>query len=150
MAQQIQLKAKTRVERGKGLVKRLRARGMIPAVIYGTYNPPLNLTIDITDYETAIHHATGENLLVDLQVEQGGQALNRLALIQEVQHHPVTDVVLHIDFHEVSATEKLRTAVPVRATGEPTGVKNGGGILEYVMRELRVECLPRTCRTRSR
>jgi large subunit ribosomal protein L25 len=63
-------------------------------------------------------------------------------LIQEVQHHPYEDTVLHIDFHEVLATEKLRTRVPVRPVGEPAGVKNGGGVLEYVMRELHVECLP--------
>jgi len=75
-------------------------------------------------------------------VDEGGKTNNRLALIQEVQHHPYEDTILHIDFHEVLATEKLRTSVPVRPVGEPSGVKNGGGVLEYVMRELRVECLP--------
>jgi large subunit ribosomal protein L25 len=79
---------------------------------------------------------------VDLQVDEGGTTRNRLALIQEVQHHPYEDTVLHIDFHEVVATEKLRTRVPVRPVGEPAGVKNGGGVLEYVMRDLHVECLP--------
>jgi len=82
-------------------------------------------------------------VLVDLLVEENGQTNNRLALIQEVQHHPFEDVVLHVDFHEVSATEKLRTAVPVRPVGEPAGVKTGGGVLEWVMRELHVECLPK-------
>ena len=79
---------------------------------------------------------------MDLQVDEGGKTNNRLALIQEVQHHPYEDTILHIDFHEVLATEKLRTSVPVRPVGEPAGVKNGGGVLEYVMRELHVECLP--------
>ena len=89
-----------------------------------------------------MHDATSENVLVDLQVDEGGTMKNRLALIQEVQHHPYEDTVLHIDFHEVLATEKLRARVPIRPVGEPAGVKNGGGVLEYVMRELHVECLP--------
>jgi large subunit ribosomal protein L25 len=89
-----------------------------------------------------LQDATSENVLVDLQVDEGGTMKNRLALIQEVQHHPYEDTVLHIDFHEVLATEKLRARVPIRPVGEPAGVKNGGGVLEYVMRELHVECLP--------
>jgi len=79
---------------------------------------------------------------VDLQVEEDGKTNNRLTLIQEVQHHPFEDTILHIDFHEVLATEKLRTSVPVRPIGEPAGVKTGGGVFEFVMRELHVECLP--------
>ncbi len=143
MAKQVQLKAKSRAETGKGRVKQLRSQGVIPGVVYGGHAPPFSIAIDIKDFEKALHHATSENVLVDLQVDEAGKTKNRLALIQEVQHHPVTDQVLHVDFHEVSATEKLRTAVPVRAIGEPAGVKTGGGILEYVMRDLRVECLPK-------
>jgi large subunit ribosomal protein L25 len=143
MAKQVQLKAKTRNVIGKGPVKRLRAGGVVPAVVYGAHAQPLNIAVAFDDLEKVLHHATGENVLVDLQVEDGGQTKNRLALIQEVQHHPVEDLILHVDFHEVSATEKLRTNVPVRPAGEPVGVKTGGGVLEYVMRELRVECLPK-------
>jgi large subunit ribosomal protein L25 len=143
MAKQVQLKAKARSEAGKTRVKKLRDSGLIPAVIYGVHNKPLNLAVAAVELKTALHTGTGENVLVDLLVEEGAQTVNRLALIQEVQHHPVTDAVLHVDFHEVLATEKLRTKVPVRAIGEPAGVKTGGGILEYVMRELHVECLPK-------
>lgn len=143
MAKQVQLKAKSRTGTGKTLVKQLRSQGAIPGVIYGAHTQPFSIAIDMKDFEKALHHATSENVLVDLQVEESGKTKNRLALIQEVQHHPVTDKVLHVDFHEVSATEKLRTSVPVRAIGEPAGVKTGGGILEYVMRDVRVECLPK-------
>jgi large subunit ribosomal protein L25 len=143
MAKQIQLKAKSRGETGRTRVKKLRSGGAIPGIVYGGRTKPVTVAIDAKDFENALHHATSENVLVDLQVEEGGKTSSRLALIQEVQHHPVTDRVLHVDFHEVSATEKLRTSVPVRAVGEPSGVKNGGGILEYVMRDLRVECLPK-------
>jgi large subunit ribosomal protein L25 len=143
MAQQVQLKAKPRTEAGKGPVKRLRSRGLIPGVIYGARMQPVSIAIEAKDLERVLHQATGENVLVDLQLEEAGKTNNRLALIQEVQHHPVEDTILHVDFHEVSATEKLRTAVALRAVGEPEGVKTGGGVLEYVMRELRVECLPK-------
>jgi large subunit ribosomal protein L25 len=142
MAKKLQLKAKTRTESGKGAVKRMRSQGVVPAVIYGPHMKPINLGVAIKELEKVLHSATSENVLVDLQVDEGGKTNNRLALIQEVQHHPYEDTILHIDFHEVLATEKLRTSVPVRPVGEPSGVKNGGGVLEYVMRELRVECLP--------
>jgi len=143
MAQKLQLKAKTRIETGKDAVKRLRVQGVVPAVIYGAHTKPLNVVVAVKDLEKVLHHATGENVLVDLQVDEDGQTKSRLALIQEVQHHPFEDRILHIDFHEVRATEKLRANVPVRPVGEPAGVKTGGGVLEYVMRELRVECLPK-------
>ncbi len=142
MAKQIQLKAITRTERGRSPLKRLRARDVIPAVVYGAHTKPLMIAIATKELEKALH-GTGENVLVDLQVEEDGRTNNRLALIQDVQHHPYQDRILHVDFHEVSATEKLRTNVPVRPVGEPAGVKTGGGVLEFVMRELRVECLPK-------
>ncbi len=142
MAQKVQLNAKTRTETGKGAVKRMRSQGAVPAVIYGAHAKPVNLAIAVEELEKALHDATSENVLVDLMVDEGGKTNKRLALIQEVQHHPYEDTILHIDFHEVVATEKLRANVPVRPIGEPAGVKTGGGILEYVMRELRVECLP--------
>jgi len=143
MAQKLQLKAKTRTETGKDAMKRLRVHGVVPAVIYGAHTKPINVAVAAKDLEKVLHQATGENVLVDLQVDEDGQTKNRLALIQEVQHHPYEDTILHIDFHEVRATEKLRANVSVRPIGEPAGVKTGGGVLEYVMRELRVECLPK-------
>ena len=142
MANKVQLKAKARTEVGRGAVKRLRSQGAVPAVIYGARTKPVNVTVAIEELEKVLHSGTSENVLVDLVVDEGGKTNNRLALIQEVQHHPYEDVILHIDFHEVVATEKLRANVPVRPIGEPAGVKTGGGVLEYVMRELRVECLP--------
>ncbi len=143
MAEKIQLKAKARAEIGRGAVKRMRTQGMVPGVVYGAHAKPLSVSVVLQDLEKALLHATGENVLVDLQVDQDGKTDNRLALIQEVQHHPYEDTILHIDFHEVRATEKLRASVAVRPIGEPAGVKTGGGVLEYVMRELRVECLPK-------
>jgi len=142
MAKTVQLKAKARTGSGRGAAKRLRAEGVVPGVIYGARTKPLHVSVGLEELGKVLHDATSENVLVDLQVDEGGTTKNRLALIQEVQHHPYEDTVLHIDFHEVLATEKLRTRVPVRPVGEPAGVKNGGGVLEFVMRELHVECLP--------
>jgi large subunit ribosomal protein L25 len=142
MAQKVQLRAKSRAEIGKGAVKRMRDQGSVPGVIYGAHMKPMNVMVAVKELEKALQSATSENVLVDLQVEEGGKTNSRLTLIQEVQHHPYKDTLLHIDFHEVLATEKLRTSVSVRPVGEPAGVKTGGGVLEFVMRELHVECLP--------
>jgi large subunit ribosomal protein L25 len=143
MAKQVKLNAKLRTEAGRGRVRRMRAQGSVPGIVYGAHTKPFNIVLNSKEVGIVLHHATGENVLVDLQVEEGTETKNRLALIQEVQHHPYNDMILHVDFHEVLATEKLRTKVPVRPVGEPSGVKNGGGVLEYMLRELSVECLPK-------
>jgi large subunit ribosomal protein L25 len=81
-------------------------------------------------------------VLVDLSVENDARA-KRLALVQEVQHHPLSGKVLHLDLHEVAENEKVTVAVPVETTGEAAGVKNSGGTLEHVMFKLKVRCLPK-------
>src|SRR6267154_4036550 len=89
-----------------------------------------------------IHHSVSENLLVDLAVKDDARP-KRLALVQEVQHHPLSGKVLHVDLHEVAENEKVTVQVPVETTGEAAGVKNGGGTLEHVMFKLKVRCLPK-------
>jgi large subunit ribosomal protein L25 len=143
MAKQVQLKASKRSESGRGPVKRLRATGVVPGVVYGPHTEPVIVTVSKVALSDVLAHAVGGNVLVDLQVEEGGKTVQRLTLIQDVQKHPCTDVILHVDFREVSATEKMRTTVAVRPVGEPEGVKTGGGVLEFIMRDLHVECLPK-------
>jgi large subunit ribosomal protein L25 len=123
-------------------VRRLRASGRVPAVIYGRQRQPQNLEIRRKEIEDLIHHSVTENLLFDLSVEQESGA-KRLVLLQEVQHHPLTGEILHIDFHEVSETEKITVQVPVETIGEAAGVKTGGGILEHVLFKVKVRCLPK-------
>ena len=149
MARQIELKADARTETGKDAVKRLRMKDVVPAVVYGAKEQAsdrtpnaMNIAVSRPELARVLHHVRGANVLVNLQVAEGGAMKNRLTLIKEVQYHPVTDQILHVDFHEVSATQKLRTTVPVQAVGEPIGAKEGG-VLEFVMRELRVECSPK-------
>src|SRR4029077_13903564 len=89
--------------------------------------------------EDLIHHSLSENILVDLALDTA----KHLALVQEVQHHPLSGKVLHVDFHEVSATEKVTVMVPVETVGEAAGVKTGGGVLEHVLFKLKVRALPK-------
>ena len=139
----VNLNAFPRTQIRRGEVKKLRAAGRIPAVIYGRQLPkPQNLEVDAKELRNLIHHSASENLLVDLNVKDDARP-KRLALVQEVQHHPLSGNVVHVDFHEVSETEKVTISVPVETTGEAAGVKTGGGVLEYILRELHVECLPK-------
>lgn len=89
-----------------------------------------------------IHHSASENLLVDLTVDKDAKP-KRLALVKDVQHYALTGALLHIDFQEISETEKVSVMVPVETTGEPVGVKTGGGVLEHVLHKVKVRCLPK-------
>ncbi len=119
--------------------KKLRENGRIPAVIYGAKIQPQNLEFVRKDIDLLIKHSVSETLLIDLNIEGGGK---HMALVQEVQRHPLTAKVLHMDFHEVSPSETVTITVPVETTGIPVGVKVGGGTLEHVLFKLKVRALP--------
>ncbi len=138
----VALKAFERNLTGRGGVKRVRAQGRIPAVIYGEKNPPQNLEVSQKEFENLIHHSVSENLLVDLSVDQDSKPA-RLALLQEVQHNPLTGRVVHVDLHEVDANEPVTISIPVETEGEPVGVRTGGGVLEHVVFKIRVKALPK-------
>lgn len=122
--------------------KKLRSTGRIPAVIYGRQAQPQNLEVVAKEMENLMHHSISENLLVDLAVKDDSRP-QRLALVQEVQHHPLSGAVLHVDFHEVAENEKVTIMVPVETVGEAAGVKTGGGVLEHVLFKIRVRGLPK-------
>ncbi|HEX4342664.1 MAG TPA: 50S ribosomal protein L25 [Verrucomicrobiae bacterium] len=138
----VALNAVARTQSRRAGAKLLRSSGRIPAVIYGGKSTPQNLELDAEEMDTLIHHSVSENLLVDLAVKDDAKP-KRLALVQEVQHHPLSGKVLHVDFHEVSPTEKVTIMVPVETTGEAAGVKNSGGVLEHVLFKLKVRALPK-------
>jgi len=123
----------------RGGVKKVRDAGRIPAVIYGSKAKPQNLEVDRKSIEDLIHHSASENLLVDLTVDKS----KRLALVKEIQHYALSGKVLHIDFQEISETEKVTVMVPVEPLGEAAGVKTGGGVLEHVLFKIKVRCLPK-------
>lgn len=139
MAKQVKLAAQIRSEVGRTAVKKVKSQGSVPAVIYAHNQTPVSLQVKARDLDTLLAHAVGEHVLVDLEI--AGEA-NRLAIIQEVQHHPVTQAVLHVDFHGISANEKIEASIPVEAVGESIGVKSAGGILEQLARSISIKCLP--------
>lgn len=127
--------------RGSG-VKRLRATGRVPATIYGRQTKPQNLEIDSLAFKEVMHGAASEIILLDLSIS-GDSKPKRLAIVQEVQHHPLTRQTLHVDLHEVAEDEKVTAWVAVESSGEAAGVKTGGGTLEHVLFRLKVRALPK-------
>jgi large subunit ribosomal protein L25 len=141
MAKQVKLKAETRTAVGRSAARKLKAQGRIPAIVYGGKNKPQPLQVSARDVNAMLSHASGENILVELEI--AGEKSNRTALVQEIQHSPVGGAILHIDFHAVSMDEKIHAEVPLEAVGIANGVKNFGGLLEQALKTLAVECLPR-------
>jgi large subunit ribosomal protein L25 len=142
MAQQVKLTAQKRTLIGRNAIKKIKEKGLVPGVIYGSQAGPIALQIDGRELTTVLAHASSEHVLVELEIVDGSESTNRLALIQEVQHHPLKRELLHVDFQAVSATEKIISAVPLEAVGEALGVRTFGGLLEYSLRTLEVECFP--------
>lgn len=143
MAKQVKLSAQTRPHAGRSAVKKIKAQGAVPAIIYGGREEPQSLQVSSREINTLLSHAVGENILVDLEISDAGKTVNRLALIQEIQHAPLGGAVLHIDFHAVSQNEILHANIPVETIGEAVGVRSYGGILEQNMRSIEVACLPK-------
>ncbi len=142
MAKQIKLAAQTRPHVGRTAVKKIKQQGFVPGVVYGAKQEPLHVQLSAREFANVLSHASGEHLLVELDIA-GAQPANRLALIQEVQHDPIRGSVLHVDFHAVSADEKIHAEIPVVTTGESVGVKSFGGLLEVSVHVIEVECLPK-------
>jgi len=142
MAQQVKLKAQKRTVIGRNAIKKIKREGLVPGVVYGSQAEPMALQVEARELTSVLAHASSEHVLVELEISDGSQSTNRLALIQEVQHHPLKRQLLHVDFHAVSTTEKITSEVPIEAAGEPLGVRTFGGLLEYSLRSLEVECFP--------
>jgi large subunit ribosomal protein L25 len=143
MSNQVSLKATRRTAMGRNAVKKVKAAQAIPAILYGQGVEPQPLQVERRAIDTLLAHAVSENILVNLEIEDGGKSGGRLALINEVQHHPVNQAVLHVDFQAVSMNETLVAEVVIEPTGEAVGVKTGGGLLEQSLRSVEVECLPK-------
>jgi large subunit ribosomal protein L25 len=139
MAKQVKLTAERRTATGRSAVRKLKAMGIVPAVIYGAKDKAEPLQVSRRDINAMLSHAAGENILVELEIA----GKSRLALVQEVQHAPLGNAILHVDFHAVSMDEVIQADVPLEPTGIANGVKNMGGLLEQNLRSLAIECLPR-------
>jgi large subunit ribosomal protein L25 len=138
--QRIELAVDRRTESGKGVARSLRRAGKIPAVLYGGGRSIL-LSLDPMALSKLLHSAAGENTLIELK-GAGLQESERLAILREVQHDPLTGKPLHVDLFEVALDRAIRLKVHVEVAGEtPLGVKEGG-VLQHGLREVEVECLP--------
>jgi len=149
MAKTVPLQVSTRAGTGRAAVKALRRAGNVPGVLYGKSKDKAvrsrPIEIDAKKLNTVLHSSTSENVLVDVEITDpsGAKVDQHLALLLDVQHHPLEDYIIHIDLHEIDQDEILHAEVPVTSVGEPVGVKNGGGLLETMLRTIRVACLPK-------
>jgi large subunit ribosomal protein L25 len=134
----IQLNGTRRDGVGKGGARKARAAGRIPGVIYGHGETPVAVTIDGREFSTAMRAHKGGNPIVNLKLESGEYT----ALVRDAQIDPLSRAILHLDFQHISLTETIEVEVPVHPVGIAIGVKDGGGILELITRQLEVRCLP--------
>jgi large subunit ribosomal protein L25 len=125
---------------GKNESRRLRAGGEIPGVVYGGGRDPLTVSVDRHTMLELMRKAGSENAIYLLKL--AGTDKSRHVMIREMDIHPVTRQVRHIDFQRILLTEKVKVSVPVHLQGTPDGVKNDGGLLDFVTREIEIECLP--------
>jgi large subunit ribosomal protein L25 len=137
----VTLQSERREGVGKSAARRLRGAGSVPAIYYGRGETPIPIALPTRDLEAILHGASGSNVIVDLQVK-GEAAGDRKALLREIQRHPVRGHIVHVDLQHILLTERIKVEVPVELIGVPVGVKDGGGILEQLLREVEIECLP--------
>jgi large subunit ribosomal protein L25 len=133
-----QISASTRDTAGKGAARSLHSRGQIPAIIYGHAREPQSLAIPAREFEKLLERVSAESTVIELTLA-GGVART---LIREIQRHPYKKQILHIDFQELVAGEKVSVNVPIVLTGTPEGVRVSGGILSQVMSELSIRVDP--------
>ena len=136
----VNLTAQARTKIGGLHSKRLRKEDLIPAVVYGQGIKPVSIQVVRGELEHALHTGAGENVLINLQIDDPSIA-NQTVILKEVQHDHVHDFITHVDFMAISLTEKVQVKVHLHLKGEAQGVKDGG-ILDMIHHVVEVECLP--------
>ena len=132
------VQAKARDTRGKNAARRTRRSGDIPAVLYGAKKEPLSLSVNPKEITRILHSESGHNTIFDLSL--GSE--HTKAMIVDWQYEPIRGHLLHIDLQRIAMDQRMMVSVPVLLKGEAEGVKTQGGILEQVLREVEIECLP--------
>ncbi|HXM39346.1 MAG TPA: 50S ribosomal protein L25/general stress protein Ctc [Gemmatimonadales bacterium] len=138
MAQTVSLAATPRDKTGKGAARQARFAKQVPAVLYGHGRPTQPLMVDALSLEKALTGVEPASTLIELTVDG---KMSR-TLIREIQRHPIRPDIIHVDFYEIHAHEKITLEVPVHLVGTPDGVRNAGGVLDQVLREVKIEVLP--------
>jgi large subunit ribosomal protein L25 len=134
--EKIELSAELRDEVGSIKSRRMRSTGFIPGVLYGKGEEPVSLKVSLVNLHRII--SKGENILINLKVDNK----EKTVMIKEIQHDPIEDSIVHVDFYKISLQEKITVQIPIEIIGEAKGVKEKGGVLEQILRELEVRCLP--------
>jgi len=140
MSMNATLSAEKRSDSGKGAARQLRAAGRIPAVVYGQGDEGLSVSLDAHEADLLFHRISVENTIVNLEVEGEKEPIS--TLVREVQTHPFKSAILHVDFYRIQKGVELEVEIPVHVVGTPIGVKDSGGILQLVIHDLPVACIP--------
>ncbi|HEY1204555.1 MAG: 50S ribosomal protein L25 [Bryobacteraceae bacterium] len=139
MAREVSIVAEPRASRGKNESRRLRQRGLIPAIVYGAFQAPVAVAVSPKEVERILHSKTGHNTIFDVNIQNSDTTP---AMVVDWQYDPVKDTLLHVDLKRIDLTKVIQVSVPVLTQGEAKGVKQQDGLLELVTREIEVECLP--------
>jgi large subunit ribosomal protein L25 len=134
----VEAQPRTAESRGKNEARRVRAAGSIPAVVYGAKKDPVSITLNPKHITRILHSDSGHNTIFDLQINGAKEKV----MIVDWQYEPMKDRLLHIDLKRIDMSKPIRVSVPVSLIGVPEGVKTQGGILDQVVREVEIECLP--------
>lgn len=135
------LSAEIREATGKGVARKLRAQGFIPAVFYGARSQALPLVVNPKELSRTLQTEAGGNVLIDLEIKKGNHFDRKVVMVKELQFDPLQRKMLHADFYEVAMDVLVTVEVPIHLIGKPEGTKMGG-ILEQIRRTLEIQCLP--------
>lgn len=128
----------SRDQKGSANARRMRRAGLIPGVIYSDGGSAREVSLPQHEFKMMLHHHAGEQMMVSIELDGKDESV----LLKDVQHAPMSDTILHVDFQEVSLTKKLKVQIALELIGEAEGVKTQGGVLDHTLYSVEVECLP--------
>ncbi|MFQ5607417.1 MAG: 50S ribosomal protein L25 [Candidatus Zixiibacteriota bacterium] len=131
----------TRDDKGKNHARRIRREGRVPAALYGPERDPRSVSLSLADLERVIRESRGGNVMLDLDIDGSGPSGEK-SLIRTIQRDPVNGEILHVDLHQISMTRPINLTIPVSLNGIPEGVKTHGGVMQQIVREIEISCLP--------
>ena len=140
--EEIFLDAELREQKGRAKAKDLRETGFLPAIVYSQGKDALPIKISRGTLLKLMHQHRLESIIINLKIKDDKKAKARPCLVKEIQHDPVSEDIIHVDFNEISLTKAIKVNVPIETKGEAVGVKQEGGSLEHLLWEIEVECLP--------
>jgi len=135
---EVLLEAQVREVGTKHKIAEIRNQGGIPGVVYGVGEKNIVITINAKSFDKLLHSGAGKNTIINLKIG----SISKTAIVKEIQRDMLTQTPIHVDFHAISLQKKIEVSVPVHVIGIATGVKLSGGVMEHVLREIKVSCLP--------